>query len=134
MEQNGLPKLVCLLLKQSFPNRSYLSNKRTKEHLLQLLTTVRDLLEFLEDPPRGFAWAAARHTMLEAAPVPRCSVNAQAPAVVPALPASGHQAVQEQCGDVSNLKEFALSVLLRSSDEFPLEACPALLGNIPLAK
>lgn len=34
------------------------------------MATVRDFLEFLEDPPRGFAWAAARHTMLKAAPVP----------------------------------------------------------------
>ena len=102
------------------------------------MTTIRDLLESLEDPPRGFAWAAARHTMLKAAPVPHCSAlqfaDAQAQAVVPALQASGHQAGQEQCGDVCNLKAFALSVLLHSSDEFPLEVSSALLGNIPLAK
>lgn len=76
--------------------------------------------------------------MLKAAPVPHCSApqlaNVQAQAVVPALQAGGHQVVQEQCGDLSNLKAFALSVLLHSSDEFSLEVCPALLGNIPPAK
>lgn len=75
---------------------------------------MKDLLEFLEDSPRGFPWAAARHMRLKALPGPHCSAlqftNAQAQAVVPALPANGHQAVQEQCGDVSNLKAFALSV------------------------
>ena len=99
---------------------------------------MRDLLQFLEGPPRGLAWAAARHTAVKAVLVPRCSAplsaNAQAWAVVPTLQASGHQAVQEQCGDVSNLKAFALSVLLYCSDEFSLEVCPAPLGNIPLVK
>lgn len=54
--------------------------------------------------------------------------------MVPALWASGHQAVQEEHMGVSNPKAFAISILLHSSDEFSLEACPALLGNIPLAK
>lgn len=60
--------------------------------------------------------------------------KAQAQFVVPALQASGYQAVQEQHMGVSNLKAFAISILLHSNDEFSLEACPALLGNIPLAK
>lgn len=60
--------------------------------------------------------------------------KAQAQFVVPALQARGHQGEWEQHMGVSNLKAFAISILLHSSDEFSLETCPALLGNIPLAK
>lgn len=47
---------------------------------------MEDLLEFLEDSPRGFAYAAAKHMMLKAVLVLHCSaphsVNAWAQAVV----------------------------------------------------
>lgn len=67
--QNGLPKLVCLLVKKAFQNQSYLPNKG-KKHLSQLFTNLNGLLEFSDDPPRDSAWAAARNTMLRAVPVP----------------------------------------------------------------
>lgn len=54
-----------------------------------------DLSEFLEDSPRGFAWAAAKQAILKEELVPHCRapcfVNAQARAV-----ARSHQEAQEE--------------------------------------
>jgi len=43
MKQNDLPILVCLLIKQTFPNENYLSNRRAKN--LRILITTFDNYE-----------------------------------------------------------------------------------------
>lgn len=69
-----------------------------------------DLPWFLEDSPRGFAWAAARPVTLRGALLPHCSapcfVNVWAWAVVLSLQASSHQEAQEQVGTFPALKHL----------------------------
>lgn len=81
MEQNGLPQISLLLVKQTFPNQSYLSNKWTRNLRILIITfdNYEGLSWVVEDPSRGFAWAAARHMMLKAVAVPQCLTVCKCP-------------------------------------------------------